>query len=131
LLYVAPENKGRITEYFVDGPADIVVEVISQESKKTDRNTKYFEYEKAGVREYWILDPNKSDVEFYRLSPHGRYERVELEDGIRYHSAVLNGFTLDVSWLWQRPLPSVGKIVKEWDGPVSVGELNAGEAAAQ
>jgi Uma2 family endonuclease len=115
ILYVAPENEGRITEYYVDGPADIVVEVVSPESRKIDRNDKYFEYQRAGVREYWLLDPNNNEAEFYRLVEPGRFERVELEDSTRYHSTVFNGFTLDVSLLWQRPLPSVLEIVKAWE----------------
>jgi Uma2 family endonuclease len=111
LLYVAIDNPHRITEYYVDGPADMVVEVISPESRRVDRNAKFFEYEKAGVREYWLIDLDHNQAEFYRLNETGQYARIELTEG-RYESAVLNGFTLEIAMLWQRPLPDPFAIIK-------------------
>jgi Uma2 family endonuclease len=113
LLYVSPDNISRIKQYYVDGAADIVVEVISPESRSVDRNAKFFEYEKAGVQEYWLVDLDHSEVEFYRLNDVGQYARIEVTDG-HYKSIVLNDFTLEVAWLWTRPLPSVLDIVKAW-----------------
>ncbi len=66
-----------------------------------DRGEKFYEYEQAGIREYWLIDPQREQAEFYPLTPEGRY-RLTLPDaeGV-YRSAVLPGFWLRVAWLWQ------------------------------
>ena len=56
LLYLAPDGRGRLRESFVDGPADLVVEVVSDESRRRDREQKLREYEAGGVRECWLVD---------------------------------------------------------------------------
>jgi Uma2 family endonuclease len=42
---------------YVDGAPDLIMEVVSPDSVGRDWRTKYQEYEQAGVREYWIVDP--------------------------------------------------------------------------
>lgn len=45
ILFVSNANLGRIKDTFIDGPADMVVEIVSPESMMRDRGEKYFEYE--------------------------------------------------------------------------------------
>ena len=59
ILFAAKENLHRLKKNYLDGPADLVVEIISPESRGRDRGDKHFEYEKGGVREYWLLDPER------------------------------------------------------------------------
>ena len=49
----------------MDGPADVVIEIISTGSRSTDRRTKFAEYEQLGVPEYWLIDPLRRQAEFY------------------------------------------------------------------
>ena len=114
VLYIAPENLGRLQDVYLDGPSDIVVEVVSPESRRRDRDVKFFEYERAGVREYWLIDPDNQDAEFYRRDDTGVFRRVPVEDDGIYRSAVLAGFGLDVNWLWRRPLPTLMSVLKAW-----------------
>ena len=95
-----------MAESKIEGPADLVVEVVSDDSVKRDYETKYAEYEAAGVREYWILDPRPGNnlAQFYQLDEQGRYRRVLAQEGI-YRSAVLRGFWLDEAWLWPDEKP--------------------------
>lgn len=106
ILVIANENLHRVAESKVEGPADLVVEVVSDESVKRDYETKYAEYEAAGVREYWILDPRPGNerAEFYQLDEQERYRRVLAANGI-YRSVVLRGFWLDEAWLWPEEKP--------------------------
>lgn len=77
-----------------------------------DRGEKYYEYEAAGVREYWLIGPDRQQAEFYRLNQgKKRYELIPPE-GV-YRSQVVPGFWLKVSWLWQRPLPRVLDVLRE------------------
>lgn len=113
LLFVAKEHLGRLTETYLDGPADLVVEIVSPESGPRDRGEKYYEYEAAGVREYWLIDPDRQRAEFYRLTKQHRYELVPPDAQGVYRSEVIAGFWLKVQWLWQKPLPHVLDVLKE------------------
>lgn len=112
ILFVAKENMNRISENYLDGPADLIVEIVSSESILCDRGTKYAEYEFEGVREYWIIDPDQKRADFFVLGADGRYER-RYPDGAIYRSTVLQGFQLDVNWLWSDPLPKVREILSK------------------
>ncbi|MDL1972472.1 MAG: Uma2 family endonuclease, partial [Deltaproteobacteria bacterium] len=46
---------------------DLVVEVLSSSTQRTDRIEKFSEYARAGVREYWLIDPEERNVEVYSL----------------------------------------------------------------
>ncbi|MEZ5301901.1 MAG: Uma2 family endonuclease [Verrucomicrobiales bacterium] len=74
IIFVASENLGRIKNAFLDGPADLAVEVISPESQGRDRGDKFYEYQAGGVREYWIIDPERQVAEFYRLNDRDLFE---------------------------------------------------------
>lgn len=107
ILFVGRNHLGRLTDERLDGPADLVVEVVSDDSTTRDRRDKRREYEEAGVPEYWIFDPRpgRRRAEFYRLGDDDRYVAAALDDAGRYRSAVLPGFWLDPAWLRQDPLP--------------------------
>ena len=108
ILFVAMENLSRFDEEKLNGPADLVVEIISPQSVYRDTKEKFTEYEAAGVREYWIIDPRagREQAQFFVLNENGRYQEIPVEDGV-YHSTMLDGFWLKVNWLWpgQQPAP--------------------------
>ncbi len=114
ILFVASENLHRLREAYLDGPADLVVEVVSEESRARDRGEKFVEYERGGVREYWVIDPARKQAEFYVLQD-GTYQPVLLGSKGVYRSTVLSGFWMRVEWLWQRP--PVRQIIQEWGEP--------------
>ena len=112
LLFVAAAHLPRLQETYLDGPADLVVEIVSPESAGRDRGEKFIEYEAGGVLEYWLLDPQRQWAEFYHLRD-GRYRLVWAGAEGEYRSAVLPGFWLRVEWLWQQPLPPVLDVLRE------------------
>lgn len=114
LLFIAKEHLGRLKETHLEGPADLVVEVVSPESRVRDREEKRREYERGGVQEYWVIDYQGREAEFYCLGEGDQYKRVKLEEGGIYRSRVLEGLWIEVGWLWQEPLPSVLSILKTW-----------------
>jgi Uma2 family endonuclease len=114
ILFVANENLSRLKPTYLDGPADLVVEIISPSDRGRDRGEKFYEYETGGVREYWLIDPQRKQAEFYELDANGVYRLAYSGgDGV-YHSAVLEGLWLKVDWLWQEPLPPLIVVLKEW-----------------
>jgi Uma2 family endonuclease len=102
LMFVTTGHLDRVHETYLDGPADLVVEIVSPESQVRDRGQKFFEYEAGGVLEYWLLDPDRKAAEFHILEDGTLRPRLPDEDGI-YRSDVVEGFWLRVDWLWELP----------------------------
>ena len=113
LLFVSEEHLGRLAETHLDGPADLVVEIISPESRARDRGEKFYEYETGGVQEYWLIDPEREEVRFYRLGEQGWYESVPPDSTGVYHSRVVPHLWLQVDWLWQKPLPKALEVLRD------------------
>ena len=111
LLFVLSDNLNRLQETYLDGPADLVIEIISPESIGRDRGEKFVEYENAKIPEYWLIDPIRQQVEFYQLRD-GHYHSADISDGI-YKTDLLPGFSLHTNWLWQDPLPPTLDILKQ------------------
>jgi len=112
LLFVAQEHRERLKETYLDGPADLVVEIVSPESVGRDRGEKFNEYAQGGVPEYWLIDPQARWAEFYHLKS-GHYRPAFSGDEGVYRSDALSGFWLKVEWLWQETLPKVLDVLRE------------------
>ena len=112
LMYISKENKNRIRNNEFDGAPDLVIEIVSPDSIERDWRDKYFDYQEAGVREYWIIDQANKRMVIYSLNNKGKYETLKPDQGI-LKSKVLPGFRLNPEWLWQEPLPNVLTIAKE------------------
>lgn len=70
--YVEPDisvicDKNKLDEYGCNGAPDWIIEIVSPSSKRMDYFTKLFKYREAGVREYWIVDPEKNNVRVYNF----------------------------------------------------------------
>jgi Uma2 family endonuclease len=103
ILFVKRETLARLKATYVEGPADLVVEITSPESLLRDRGEKYAEYELEGVTEYWVIQPEAKRADFFVLNEGGWYERQrEAREGI-YLSTVMEGLALPIEWLWQPP----------------------------
>jgi Uma2 family endonuclease len=74
LLYVSHERAEVITAANVQGAPDIVVEIGSPGTRKCDETIKKRLYERDGVREYWVVDPELDVVRVYRRAEQG-FER--------------------------------------------------------
>lgn len=122
ILFIARENLARLSEDRLEGPADLIVEVVSDDSVSRDRSDKFYEYQEAGVREYWVIDPRpgKERADFWVLDEQGRYRPVPVdEDGV-YRSTVIPGFWLRVDWLWAEEMPDPLLTFAEIVGPSRV-----------
>ena len=73
---------------------DLVVEIISPESRSYDSKTKRGDYEATGVGEYWLIDPEQKSFRFLVLRDGAFVEAVPTGD--RYAAHVLPGFELDL-----------------------------------
>ncbi len=113
LFFVPKAKLAQLASGYFDGPADLVVEIISPESIKRDWEDKFAEYQSGGVPEFWLIDPVTEQVSFFRRDAGGRFQAVSPgPDGI-YHSSGLPGFWLRVDWLWLSPSPPMYAVRKE------------------
>ena len=113
LIFVAHEHLDRLRDVYLDGPADLVAEIVSPDSRTRDSRDKLREYEQGGVPEYWVLDPFRREAKFHQLGDDDIYHLVAPDENGTYQSAVLKGLRLKVDWLWQKPLPRLPEVFKE------------------
>lgn len=114
IFFVANENFHRLHEKYFEGAADLVIEVISPESVVRDTEDKFEEYEAAGVKEYWIINPNRRTAIFYGYDEKGKYKMLPISvEGI-FESRVIEGLWVNTNWFWQEELPNLMDVLKNW-----------------
>jgi Uma2 family endonuclease len=102
VMFVLKEHFDRIRDLFVEGPADLVIEIVSPSSVGRDYVEKFREYEAARVPEYWVLDPDRREASFFVLEG-TRFERATVgSDGV-YRSPAVAGLALRPAWFWEQP----------------------------
>jgi Uma2 family endonuclease len=110
IFFVSKGREDLFTKNYFSGAADLIVEIVSPDSQSRDRRDKYLDYQSNGVREYWIIDPISEAVEFFELRD-GKYVVIRPKNGV-IRSVVLNGFWLQIDWMWQKPLPDLIETAK-------------------
>ena len=114
IFFVKTDNFDRAKEQYFEGAADLVIEVISPESVVRDTEDKFEEYESAGVKEYWIIDPNQRTANFYGYDENGKYKMLPISTDRVFESHVIEGLWVNTDWLWQEELPNLMDILKDW-----------------
>lgn len=98
LLVVLSARDSYLTERTVAGPPNLVVEILSPSTRRKDRELKLSLYQRAGVDEYWIVDPVARNVVKHvrrgpTLTPVGTFTDSIVFDG-------LHGVVVDLSRVW-------------------------------
>ena len=100
LMFVTSARQEIIQEDGIFGVPDLVVEIISPSSIKTDRGKKFKLYERMNLPEYWIIDINNKSIEVYQRQESG-YELVSFSTGQgEVESFVLAGLRIAVDGLF-------------------------------
>lgn len=97
--YVEPDisvicDGEKITDKGCQGAPDWIVEIVSPSSRQMDYYKKLFKYRTAGVREYWVVDPDRQMVTVYN------FERDTMEEypfGEEVPAGIYEGFSINVS----------------------------------
>ena len=111
VAFIAKEHLPNILPTHLESPPDLAIEVVSSESVERDWREKYYDYQAAGAREYWIIDPAHERVAAYKLVE-GKFEPIARDQGC-IRSSVVPGFFLREEWLWGAKLPKIDDALKE------------------
>ena len=96
VVFMKRENDARRHNEFWEG-ADLVMEVVSDDDRRRDLEIKRFEYARAMISEYWIVDPQTSEITVLTLST-DRYEvHGTFKKGQQATSKLLPGFSVEVT----------------------------------
>lgn len=94
LIYISKSRASIMTRANVQGAPDLVVEVLSESTQKTDQTTKLKLYARFGVAEYWMIDPETCSAEIYRSGPQGLEQAGHLSSEDQLTSPLFPGFSL-------------------------------------
>jgi len=103
LLYVSSSRNTIITERNIQGPPDLVVEILSDNTRKTDEVIKRKLYERFGITEYWIVDPVLDSIKIYRKTENGYAPAQTLtqEDTTHLTTPLLPGLQVPLADLFE------------------------------
>jgi Uma2 family endonuclease len=105
IVFIKSAHRSGIKEQYCE-KADLVIEVVSDKNRPHDIKTKRVEYAKAGISEYWIIDPKRQEITVLVLKSRRR-EYTEFgvfRKGTVAVSKLLAGFSVDVTTvLSQKP----------------------------
>jgi len=103
LLFVADDQRSILTDPNVQGAPALVVEVLSPGTKKRDLGVKKDLFDRGGVREYWIVDPEANTVAIYRRGGDGSLAKTQSlpNDSSVITTPLLPGFSLSLEKLFR------------------------------
>ena len=96
LIFVSTVGNAVLTDKNIQGPPDLVIEILSPGTRKRDERLKRDRYAHFGVREYWIVDPELETIKILELGAtgYGPPRELALERAERVSSSVLPGLDL-------------------------------------
>jgi Uma2 family endonuclease len=103
LLFIAADQLNILTDANVQGAPALVVEILSPGTKRRDLETKSRLYDRGGVREYWIVDPEANTVVVHRRSGDGGFPLAQSlpNDANVLTTPLLPGFSLSLQLLFR------------------------------
>lgn len=104
ILVIHAARKDIIQEKYVAGAPDLIVEIVSESTRRNDKVLKLKLYADFGVKEYWIVDPVIDTVEIYAPTAEGGLSRIsEISSGAA-RSRLLEGFSIETEELLTREI---------------------------
>ena len=98
ILIICDDEK--LDEKGVFGAPDLVIEILSPSNPDHDKVKKFEKYLLAGVKEYWIVDPIREEINVYLLD-YGRYEETTYVKGDVIKVSILDNLHIDVTDLFE------------------------------
>ncbi|NJL40162.1 MAG: Uma2 family endonuclease [Leptolyngbyaceae cyanobacterium RM2_2_4] len=100
LIFFKGQGLNRLFSYYLDGPAELVIEILRPGHEYCDRVLKRQYYEATGVPEYWILNPSTQQTEFWRWNE-GQYQQQFPDNDGFYRPHSVPGLAFRANLIWQ------------------------------
>jgi Uma2 family endonuclease len=101
IVFFSKEKASLFTKQQMHFPApDLVVEILSDSTERNDRNIKFRDYASHGVKEYWIIDPDKNSLEQY-LNTDNEFQLLHTFTEGTLKTETVKGFHLDVRTIFE------------------------------
>jgi Uma2 family endonuclease len=105
-IFVEPDivvvcDPSKLDDWGCNGAPDLIIEIISPTNSRHDRFVKFQKYLAAGVREYWIVDPNEQTVQTHVLDT-GRYVTAVYGQSDEVPVTVLPGCVINLARVFSR-----------------------------
>jgi Uma2 family endonuclease len=97
ILVVLSERRAILAKNYVAGAPDLVVEVLSPSTETRDRTAKAKRYATFGVREMWLVDPDRKTIEVLVHTPEGFRREALYGEADTARSAILPGLEFPVA----------------------------------
>ena len=97
VLFITPARAYILNDKHAEGAPDLVIEILSESNRQYDEQVKYKTYERLGVLEYWIVDPDGHSVKVFRRT-NDRFTAIPVTDTLT--TPLLPGFALRVESLF-------------------------------
>lgn len=101
LLFVSDERSHILEEQRINGAPDLIIEILSPATEDQDRGFKFRHYEKEGVREYWLADPNKEILEIYMLKQKGYELHGRFSNNDEVSAPTFSSLSFHLEELWK------------------------------
>ena len=100
LFIVLPNNYSNIKYNYYEGPADLVIEILSKSTRELDLEKKLPEFLRVGVKEVWIIDSQNKELSIFHKNDNQVYKNYKSDEIVK--SQVLPKFKFKIKWLWFR-----------------------------
>lgn len=101
IIFIAQGRLGIIERERINGAPDLVVEILSPATAYYDLRKKFKVYERCGVKEYWIVDPEDKSVQVFTLKEGKFILDQEAEEKGEIASRVLEGFSVTLESIFR------------------------------
>ena len=103
IFFVSAARRRIMREERIDGPCDLVVEIMSPSNRRKDRLQKMEIYRKAGIPHYWLVDPEENTLEAFMLKEGSYTLEFVGGPGDTFTHPEFPGLDLDLDKVFYRP----------------------------
>lgn len=111
IMILLPEHFDRIKSTKIDGPADVVIEILSEATRELDLSKKVPKYLEMGVQEIWIIDPS---IQTITIHTPRNITIIDDPDSKKVIPTIVSRVKIDAHWLWHRDQFPAIEIIRDW-----------------
>jgi len=111
IIFIKKERLGLLEKQYLNGPADLVVEILSPATYRFDLKNKREKYREHKIKEIWFIDIIKNRIIVDYLTGN-EYKTVETSSG-RIESKVIEGFYIEAEWVLKEEPPNSFEILRK------------------